>query len=187
MHPVKYIWALRAAINKPLFKSIGNMTYIGKTCFVTGKKRISIGNRTRIFPGIRMEAIGIGEIVIGNNCAIEQNVHIISSGTTVKIGNDVTISGNVFISNTDHEYSDIKKSVMDQELLVKDTIIGDGSFIGYGAVILPGTNLGKHCVIGANSVVKGVFPDNCVIVGSPAYIVKKYNSRTKKWESMNVQ
>ena len=43
------------------------MSYIGKPCFIEGCKRISIGNKTRIFPGVRMEAIGTGEILIGDN------------------------------------------------------------------------------------------------------------------------
>ena len=80
MHPAKYFWALRALMYKASFKHIGNLTYMGKSCFIAGRKRISIGNRTRIFPSIRMEAIGSGTIEIGNNCAIEQNVHIISGG-----------------------------------------------------------------------------------------------------------
>lgn len=80
MHPIKYVWALRALLYKPFFKHIGNMSYIGKPCFIEGCKRISIGKRNRIFPGIRMEAIGTGEISIGDNCAIEQNTHITSGG-----------------------------------------------------------------------------------------------------------
>lgn len=173
MHPIKYVWALRALIYKPFFKHIGSMTYMGKPCFIEGRKRISVGNRTRIFPGIRMEAIGIGEITIGDNCAIEQNVHIISQGNKLTIGDNTTISANVFISNVDHEYEDINKSVMDQPLIQKKTEIGEGGFIGYGASILPGAVLGKHCIVGSNAVVKGVFPDNSVIAGVPARIIKR--------------
>lgn len=182
MHPIKYVWALRALIYKPFFKHIGNRTYMGKSCFIEGCKRISIGNRTRIFPGVRMEAIGVGEITIGDNCAIEQNVHIISCEKALSIGDNTTISANVFISNVDHDYDDITNSVMDQKLIVKDTQIGEGCFIGFGATILPGTILGNHCVVGANSVVKGTFPNNCVIVGSPGKIVKKYDMELKQWK-----
>lgn len=80
MHPVKLIWGLRAILYKPFFQHIGKMTYVGKPCFIEGRKRISIGNRSRVFPGIRLEAIGDGNIIIGDNCAIEQNVHITSGG-----------------------------------------------------------------------------------------------------------
>lgn len=83
MHPAKYIWALRALVYKLFLGHVGNLTYIGKPCFIEGRKHIFIGNRTRVFPGIRIEAIGTGSIEIGNNCAIEQNVHITSGGGTM--------------------------------------------------------------------------------------------------------
>lgn len=182
MHPVKYMWALRALIYRPFFKNIGSMSYIGKPCFIEGCKRICIGKKTRIFPGFRIEAIGTGEVFIGDNCAVEQNVHIISQGRMLYIGNDTTISANVFISNVDHGYEDITKSVMDQHSVEKETIIGEGCFIGFGSVIIPGTKLGKHCIVGANAVVKGSFPDYCVIAGAPAKIVKQY--KENEWKRM---
>lgn len=53
--------------------------------------------------------------------------------------------------------------------------IGDGSYIGINAVIVGNVKIGKHCVIGANSVVTKDVPDYCVAVGSPAKVVKRYN------------
>lgn len=185
MHPIKYVWALRALIYKPFFKHIGGMTYMGKPCFIEGCKNISIGKKTRIFPGIRMEAIGTGKITIGDNCAIEQNVHIISNSNNLSIGDNTTISANVFISNVDHEYEDINKSVMDQALIEKETMVGESCFIGFGVSVLPGTRLGNHCIIGSNAVVKGEFPDNCVIVGAPGKVVKIYNGDNRKWGKCN--
>lgn len=181
MHPIKYLWAARAVIYKITFGKVGNMTYIGNPIFIEGRKNIYIGNRVRIFPGIRMEAIGNGTIRIGNNTAIEQNVHI-TSGGEVQIGNDVTIVGNVCITNIDHQYKDIDKSVLNQEIKVTNTKIGDGCFIGFGAIIQAGTTLGSHCVVGANAVVRGNFPAYSVIVGAPAKIVKQYCPKTGKWE-----
>lgn len=181
MHPIKYVWALRAILYKPFFKNIGNMTYIGKPCFIEGCKNISIGKMTRIFPGVRMETIEAGEINIGDNCAIEQNVHIISKGNRLTIGDNSTISANVFISNVDHEYKDISKSVMNQKLIEKETIIGKSCFIGFGTTILPGTKLGNHCIVGSNSVVRGTFSDNCVIVGNYGKIVKEYDKSQNEW------
>ena len=52
--------------------------------------------------------------------------------------------------------------------------IGDGSYIGINAVIVGNVKIGKHCVIGANSIVTRDIPDYCVAVGSPAKIIKKY-------------
>ena len=53
MHLAKYFWGLRALVYKAFFEHIGSLTYIGKPTFIEGKKRINIGSRTRIFPGIR--------------------------------------------------------------------------------------------------------------------------------------
>lgn len=183
MHPIKYVWAFRALIYKPFFKYIGGMTYIGKSCFLEGCRHISIGKRTRIFPGIRMEAIGTGEIIIGNNCAIEQNVHITSADGELIIGNDVTILANTYITNLDHNYEDINLPVLEQGYVTKDTKVGDGCFIGFGAAIQAGTVLGKHCIVGAHSVVKGTYHDYSVIVGAPARTIKRYNYISNKWEN----
>lgn len=87
----------------------------------------------------------------------------------------MTISGNVFISNVDREYSEIGVPVLKQSLISRETIIGDNCFIGYGAMILPGTKLGRQCVVGANAVVKGEFEDYSVIVGVPGKVIKKIN------------
>lgn len=67
-------------------------------------------------------------------------------------------------------------------MIPKKTVIGDGCYIGYGAVILAGTTLGKQCIVGANSVVRGDFPDYSVLAGAPARIVKKYNRDKAIWE-----
>lgn len=166
-----------------MFSHVGKLTYIGKPLYITGSKKISVGDKARIYPGIRLEALGGGGICIGNNLAVEQNVHIISGKKILNIGDDTTISANVFISNVDHEYKDIEKSVMDQPLLFKETQIGKSCFIGYGAVILPGTKLGNHCIVGANAVVRGNYPDNCVIAGNPARIIKKYDLETESWKN----
>lgn len=183
MQPVKYLWALRALTYKLFFSNIGKLSYIGKPLYIEGKIYISIGDRVRIYPRIRMKAFNGGIIQIGNNLAIEQNVHIISGKGKLSIGDGTTISANVFISNVDHEYRDVSKSVMEQQLLFKDTQIGNSCFIGYGAVILPGTILGDHCIVGANAVVRGSYPGNCVLAGNPAKIIKKYNLELKCWEN----
>ena len=182
MHPVKYLWALRALTYKAILGSVGRFTYIGKPVFIEGRAGIKIGSRTRIFPGIRMEAIGEGTIEIGINVAIEQNVHITCEGGVLRIGDNTTVAANTFITNIDHVYEDITKSVMEQGLIQKETIIGEGCFLGYGVAIQAGTRLGKHCVVGANSVVKGDFPDYSVIVGVPGRIIKKYNIEIQEWE-----
>lgn len=181
MHPIKYLWAIRAIVYKPFFEHIGKLTYMGKPTFIEGCSNITIGDRVRIFPGVRMEAIRTGRIEIGSNVAIEQNVHITSDGSRLKIGSGVTITANVSVTNLDHEYQDVSCGVMSQGHILKETLIGDDCFIGIGAVIQAGTKLGRHCIVGSNAVVRGEFPDNCVIVGIPARVVKRYDNEKKEW------
>lgn len=60
---------------------------------------------------------------------------------------------------------------------MKPITIGSNCFIGARATLLPGTTIGKNCIIGACSVVKGNIPDDSIVVGNPARIIKN----TKEW------
>ena len=61
-----------------------------------------------------------------------------------------------------------------QTMPEKPVRIGNGSWLGYGTVVLPGADIGEHVVIGANSVVTGTIPSFSVAVGSPAKVVRRY-------------
>jgi len=185
MNIVKYFWVFRAILFKTRFKRIGNFSYIGKPVYLEGTKGVEIGNRVRIYPGIRIETHGKeGKIIIENNVSIGQNVHITSSGSELRIGEDTTILGNVFATNIDHDYKNIGIHILKQDYLINETKIGKNCFIGYGAAIQAGTILGNQCIVGANSVVRGEFPDYSVIVGAPAKAVKRYNPDSGVWEKI---
>lgn len=181
MQICKYFWAFRTMLRRFRFGEIGTMTYMGPPNSLYGTKQIFLGNKVRIQPGCRLEAHGNGKIVIQDNVSIGQNFHCTAKGELV-IGKNTTVSGNAFITDIDHEYREIGTHILMQPMLVKKTEIGENCFIGYGAAIQAGTKLGKQCVIGANAVVRGEFPDYCVIVGVPGRVVKKYNPETEEWE-----
>ena len=52
--------------------------------------------------------------------------------------------------------------------------VGSGSWLGANVVILPGAVLGQHVVVAAGAVVRGVFPDRCVVAGVPARMVRRW-------------
>lgn len=178
----KILWIIRGLIYSPFFGKFGFPSYIGSPIFIGNFKRIYIGKKVRIFPGVRMEVVSdTASIVFEDDISIGQNLHIISGGNLV-IKTKTTISANVLITNIDHAYQEINQHILQQPHIIKDTLIGENCFIGYGSVIQAGTVLGKQCIVGANAVVRGVFPDYSVIVGSPAKIVKRYNPQNKIWE-----
>jgi acetyltransferase-like isoleucine patch superfamily enzyme len=177
----KLLWGIRAIFLMPFFRRLGLPTYIGKPIVVNGARKISIGKRVRIFPGLRIEVHGNeGEIIIKNNVAIAQNVHITAMGKLV-INEGTTILGNVFITDIEHSYKEIGKPVFDQAMIYCKTEIGKNCMIGYGAAIQAGTILGEQCIVGANAVVKGKYPSFSVIVGVPAKVIKKYDFNTDIW------
>ncbi len=184
---MKIFWFLRALMYKLIIGEFGFPSYFGKPIFIRGRKRFFFGKKVRIYPHARIEILDkLSSIVIEDNVSIGQNFHIISGNhDQLIIGRDTVISANVFITNVDHEYKIINKSLDKQLLVSRKSKIGENCFIGYGAVIQAGTILGKQCIVGANAVVRGSFPDYSVIAGVPAKIIKRYNSKNKMWDKTN--
>ncbi len=52
------------------------------------------------------------------------------------------------------------------------TVIGSRCFIGCASIILPNITVGNHCIVAAGSVVTRDIPDNCIVAGNPAKIIK---------------
>ena len=113
-----------------------------------------------------------GRISIGAGCGISGST--IYSMDSIQIGNDVIIGGNCKIIDNDfHPLQASKRNPQKPEDIKKKPInIGDGCFIGANSIILKGTTLGRNCVVGAGSVVSGNFPDNVIIAGNPAKIIR---------------
>ena len=82
---------------------------------------------------------------------------------------------NVYITDQNHGYEDIDQPIGTQLPSDDPVSIGSGSWIGSGAVILPGARIGRHVVVGANSVVRGEIPDNSVVVGVPGRVVRSHD------------
>lgn len=114
-----------------------------------------------------------GHIDIGENTGISGST--IYSMEHIEIGKNVLIGGNCKIIDNDFHPLSVEKRVHCQKIedIKKAPIkIGDGCFIGANSIILKGTTLGKNCVVGAGSVVSGRFPDNVILAGNPARIIK---------------
>lgn len=155
--------------------------YIGGFIYLVDGKKIFLGKNVHIFPQCRMECHDNGEIYIEDDVSIAQNVHITCGQYKFRIGRGTVILSNSVISNIIHDYSELGVPILKQKYIYRENTIGANCMIGSGVCILPGAKIGNHCIVGANSVVKGCFPDYCVLVGSPAKIIKRYNSITRQW------
>ena len=91
-------------------------------------------------------------IEIGNHAVLGYNTHI-SCMNRINIEDHVLTANNVFIGDNIHEYSNPRVPIKNQGLrFIKEVNIGSGTWIGENVVVI-GANIGKNCVIGANSVV----------------------------------
>lgn len=87
----------------------------------------------------------------------------------IHIGHNSYIAPNVGFITSNHDIYDLDKS-----LPGKDIVIGKRCWIGMNVVLLPGTILGDHTVVGAGAIVTKSFPDGgAVIAGNPAKVIKK--------------
>ena len=101
------------------------------------------------------------------------------------IENDALIAQGVMITDLNHGINPESKINYEcQPYSIKDVRIGDGTWIGQNAIILPGVSIGKKCVIGAGSVVTKSIPSYCIAVGNPAKVIKKYSFEKSKWEKV---
>ena len=106
-------------------------------------------------------------VVIGDNCKIRPFVFI---PTGVSIDNNVLIAPGVVFTNDKHPRAQGQWTLM--PIHVKE-----GASIGAGAVILPGVSVGKGAIVGAGSVVTKDVPDNAIVAGNPARIIRYLKSQ----------
>ena len=110
----------------------------------------------------------------------------ISAVRKVVIGAHVVLARNVYISDHGHAFEDIRVPIALQGIAkVAEVEIGDSTWIGQNACVLPGVQIGRHCVVGSNSVVTHDLPDFCVAAGVPAKVIKRYNEETQVWEKVS--
>jgi carbonic anhydrase/acetyltransferase-like protein (isoleucine patch superfamily) len=110
---------------------------------------------------------------IGDRCSIGRASHVVAHRRVV-IGDDVITGPSCYVTDQNHVYADPEVPIARQWPADDPVEIGAGSWIGAGAVILPGTRLGRNTVVGAGSVVRGSFADHAVLAGVPARLVRRY-------------
>ena len=180
-------WIERAGAIQPgtdlaeSFGSFGSGSYIGfPVTTLYGARAIHIGTDTLIgrscslLVGYAPDDPHLPErgIVIGDRCVLGAGT-MLTAHESITIGDDVWFGVDVFVSDASHGYQDPDTPIGLQLGAHQPVVIGAGSWVGHGAIILPGTTIGRHAVVGAGSVVRGPVPDHAVVAGVPARIVRR--------------
>lgn len=167
----------------------GLNSFIEKPRIVNGPNYISLGVNSSIGHSSWLGAFeSYGDQKFSPKIVIEDEVRIgnyacVTAIDSIVIKNGVLMSEYVYISDHFHGVdASVPESPKHQPLFSKGpVIIGENSFIGYRVSILSGVELGKHCVVGAHSVVTKSFPDYSMIAGAPAKVIKRFNFNEKCW------
>ena len=169
-------------LTRPLYlKSFGDESIINFPRILKGRKCISVGTKVTIAPHSWIEGFRTYAnqsftpvIEIGNNTAIGRYCTI-TAIDKVQIGENCLLSEYVYISDHMHDVFGAEPGpLVERELIPKGPVkIGDQCFIGFRAIIMPGVSLGCNCVVGAGSVVTKSFPENSIVAGVPARLIRK--------------
>ncbi len=192
---MRFLWASFDAINTALLCWIWGVECGRKSVFsgmpyirTRHKREIVIGRNAILESRFRANLVGLtnkcvldtrlgGMIVLGDNSGMSATV--ISSKSSVQIGKNVKIGGNVRI--LDHDFhslsADVRRSKYDGENARSAPIyIGDDVFIGTNAIVLKGSRIGARSIIAAGSIVFGLdVPPDSLVKGNPAIVVKTGN------------
>lgn len=128
----------------------------------------------------------------GNNIQVNDFVHICAMDR-VEIGDGSMLASHVYISDNSHgvygrsNYSHSSPDIapVHRQYITAPVIIGKNCWLGEGVIVMPGVTIGDGCVIGAHSVVNTDIPSATIAVGSPAYVIKRYNYNTERWEKVS--
>ena len=138
----------RESIYKKLFGKVGKDLYIEPNFKCDYGYNIEFGDN--VFINFDCVILDCGKVKIGDGCLIAPQVGIYTATHPVDLNERLT----------GFEFAE-------------GVTIGNNCWIGGHSTILPGTRLGNNVVVAAGSVVKGSFPDNVVIAGVPAKIIKE--------------
>ena len=171
---------LRARVTTPYwrrrFEYFGQGAILHKPLWVYGPQQMSLGDNSLVLHGtwlsVEQQAWDkpAPTLSIGARVGIRPYC-MISAADQVVIEDDVIIAAYSSVIDSDHTYALGRPNVMHNPLATAPIRIGRGTWIAERVAVLRGANIGRCCIIGANSVVKGEIPDYSIAVGTPARVV----------------
>ena len=158
-------------------------------CFVCPNVKLEIGRRATLRIG-RWAWIGHGckirvhegEVAIGAKTVMGQECTI-SAYQHVSVGRECILADRVMLIDFDHGVTEVERPIRLQGIYKRDVRVGNNVWVGYGACVLRGVTVGDNTVIGTSSVVTRDVPDDAVVGGAPARLIRMRDApREMRWE-----
>lgn len=156
----------------------GNSVTINNNCYIDGFSSekiqfgdcVKIGSYSTLSATSHLSKFGKG-LKIGNNSAVGQFTEFGAAGG-IEIGNDVIMGSYISFHSENHNFSDNTKLIREQGVISKGIKIGNNVWVGAKVTFLDGCIVGDNSVVAAGAVVNGIYPNNSIIGGIPAKVIK---------------
>lgn len=194
----KQCWGLLRGLKLLFYFKTPKMANLGKRVSLTNSSQIRFGRFLKLGHDVHLSALGSKGIVIGHNVGIGAFSQVVVATSLNQLGNHIVIGNNVGIGEfaylggagglrigdecivgqyfschpENHITADLSTSIRNQGVSRKGIEIGKNCWIGSKVTILDGVKIGDGCVIAAGAVVNSSFPDDSVIGGVPAKLLK---------------
>lgn len=188
------VWSRLSSALKHSFHRRGRGVVVDHTACVQGSRFIELGEGTWIqrhawltVPLIEMRAPPSGP-VLRFGCRVQVGPRCTFAAVNdIVVEDDALFAPNVFITDHIHAYADARRPIKDQGVASPGRVrIGKGAWVGVNAVVVANGKevvIGEGAVVAANSVVTRSVPARCVVAGSPARQVDRYDEATGRWLS----
>ena len=184
---IKYTFGKLNAWNSDV--KIGKHVYIGRRFKhnVREAGEVVIGDEVEISHDVTfLTLLPKCQIKLHNDIRIAHHFQI-NCAKFVEIKSHVNIAPYVFLCDHNHRFEDVTRPIKSQGLDIKPDahiIIDEGTWLGTKVTVVGKVHIGRHCVIGANSVVTKDIPDYSIPAGIPATSITSYNLSTNKWNKI---
>jgi len=157
-------------------------------CFICPDVTFEIGKDAKVHLG-RWSWIGNGckirahegEVIIGAKTVFGQECTI-SAFQHISIGRECILADRVMLIDFDHGAAEVDRPIRAQGIYKRDVRVGHNCWIGYGACILRGVTVGDNTIIGTNSVVTKTVPENAIMGGAPAKVLRmRETPQSMRW------
>lgn len=179
---------VKGLLFRPRGISLGKKSFVHRPWTIHSPSSIVIGDRTLIRADSYLSAIKEyagntyrPRIAIGDDVYIGRHCYF-TAMQSIEVQDGCVLSEHVYITDLMHGFHPDRGLILYQPLESKGpVVIGAHSFLGYRVSIMPGVTLGKHCVVGANSVVTRSFPDYSMVAGVPARLIRSFSPSQGVW------